>query len=193
MGVAGQAVRAGAQRAEPGHRGEPARHPGRIGTGELPEQTGRRFAPARSPFSPLPSLLEDGECPGHLSRAVPGAVQPPLHGGHVGALVQGRGGLGKVGVRERDAGRVPGGGAEVVQEGPQQQGAARAGPDTALDPCRRGVGVLRAHQAGRRVRGERGQGVGIDEGGREGVGEARGWRIDVVLAAFGDGQQDRQR
>lgn len=50
---------------------------------------------------------------------------------------------------------------------------------------------LGPHHFGRRVGGEWGERVGADEGGREGVAEARGGWVDVVLAAFGDGQQDR--
>ncbi len=138
-----------------------------------------------------PRLFQCREAAGHVGRGGAGAVQPPGDGRRVGPGIQrgagvrqGRASIACGAVRPRDA-------AQIVEQGAQQQGAAGAGPYALCRPAGSGAGECRPDQPGRRRVTERGEGVGAHEGGRQGLGEADGLRIDVVLAAFGDGEQDR--
>ncbi|PSK44900.1 hypothetical protein B0E38_07485 [Streptomyces sp. 111WW2] len=133
-----------------------------------------------------PGLFQGRQAARHVGRRGARAVQPPGDGGRVGPGVQ----RGTAVRHRRDAVGVRGA-AEVVQQGVQEQRAARTGPYALLGPARGRVREGLADQPGRRRVAERGEGVGAHQGRRQRLGESGGPRVDVVLAALGGDQQYR--
>lgn len=199
VGPAGAAPRVGAEQAESGRGGEPAGDPGGVGTGHPGEDLGqmpdgggvggragadravRGGGCGRAAGDVRPGVLQDGQRPGDRGGARSGGLQPPGHGGLVGPRVQHRGGL------RHGLGPAA---AEVLQQGVQQQRMAGRGADAALHPGPGRVPDAATRQERGGPAGQRGEGVGADQVGREGVGQPGGGRGDVVLAALGHQQQD---
>ncbi len=209
VGVPVQSVRVPAQQAEAGHRGEPAGDPVRVGlrhAGDGPRLGAAALVGAvpRVPVPPGPGAvpgglrgagggrlvrlpaLQHGQAAGDPRRGPARAGQPPRDDVRVGARVQRRAGVGQRGRRGLRPRR------QVVQQGPQQQRVARPRAHAVRHPSGLGVRERGPHEVRGGAVAQRGEGVGVDEGGGQPVGQPVAGRVDVVLAALGDHEEHRQ-